>query len=379
MKRLLILLSVALFLAACATDNTEPPAPLVALTPQVQVDEIWSASAGSGSDGELLGLAPAVNGNRVFAASSGGRVSAWSVNNGRRIWITDTDVHIGGGPGVGNNVVAVGSTNGVIVALSANNGHRLWTVNVNSSVLTSPAVADGVVVVRTGDGRLIGLSAEDGHQLWRLSRDVPRLSLRGAAAPVIRRDTVFAGFDDGSLLAVKLHAGRVVWEQTVAVAGGGNDLQRMTDLDGEPVIQYGFVYAVTYQGKLAALTSGSGESLWKIDLSSYNGVSYGDRQLYVSDQKSIVHAINAASGSTVWDNSKMKARALTRPTPFHGTVAMGDLDGYVHFLSQQTGKIVARVRADSAAITAAPVVANDTLLVLSDDGELTAYRFVGAD
>ncbi|HET7588181.1 MAG TPA: outer membrane protein assembly factor BamB [Gammaproteobacteria bacterium] len=376
MKRILVIAAAALALAACgAKDNTEPPAPLVQFAPKVQVNEVWSASVGSGENEMLLGLVPAVDDSRVFGVGRNGQVSAWDVKNGARIWEVDTDFHAGGGPGVGENIVAVGSTEGYVEALSTEDGRQLWKHYVDGAVITAPAVDDGVVVVRTGAGGLFGLSAADGHQLWALSRDVPRLSLRGDAAPVIEGGVVYAGFDDGSLLAVSLQNGQVLWQTVIAQPNGDNELQQLVDLDGRPVAHFGIVYAVTYQGKLAALTASGGQPLWNVPMSSYNGVSYGDSRIYVTDQHSVVHALNAASGDKVWQQPAMRARFLTRPAPFHGTVAVGDLDGYVHFLSQKTGELVARVQADSDRISAAPVVAGDTLLVLSDDGDLVAYRF----
>ncbi|HET7569792.1 MAG TPA: outer membrane protein assembly factor BamB [Gammaproteobacteria bacterium] len=379
MRRLLIVLAAALFLAACgAKDNTEPPAPLVKFTPKVKVSQVWSADAGSGEDGILLGLVPAVDGNSVFVGGRDGSVSAWNVQSGSRLWHTDTGLTVGGGPGVGDHVVVVGSTEGYVEALSADDGHEMWKHYVDSIVIAAPAVGDGVVVVRTGDGHLIGLSAADGHQLWTLSRDVPRLSLRGDATPVIDRGVVYAGFDNGTLLAVSLKDGKVLWEAPIGQPSGENELQQLIDLDGRPVVGLGFVYAVTYHGELAALSATGGQPFWSIPMSSYTGVSYGDEQLYVTDSDSVVHAVNAASGDPAWKQAAMRARSLTRPTPFHGTVAMGDFAGYVHFLSQKSGELVARVQAGSAGISAAPVVAGDTLLVLTDDGELVAYRFPAA-
>ncbi|HET7370069.1 MAG TPA: outer membrane protein assembly factor BamB [Gammaproteobacteria bacterium] len=376
MKKLLVILAAAAALAACGgKDNTEPPAPLVEFAPKIQVTEAWSASVGSGEGEMLLGLVPAVDDSRVFGVGRDGQVSAWSVKTGAQIWQVDTEFHVGGGPGVGAKVVAVGSTEGYVEALSVEDGHLLWKHYVNGAVITAPAVDNGVVVVRTGAGGLFGLSAADGHQLWALSRDVPRLSLRGDATPVIEDGVVYAGFDSGSLLAASLQNGEVLWETVIAEPSGDNELQQLVDLDGQPVAHFGIVYAVTYQGELEALTGRGGQPLWNIPMSSYNGVSYGDSQLYVTDEHSVVHAINAASGASVWEQPAMRARFLTRPTPFHGTVAMGDLAGYVHFLSQKTGELVARVQADSDRISAAPVVAGDTLLVLGDDGELVAYRF----
>ncbi|HET7371020.1 MAG TPA: PQQ-binding-like beta-propeller repeat protein, partial [Gammaproteobacteria bacterium] len=233
MKRILVIAAAALALAACgAKDNTEPPAPLVQFAPKVQVNEVWSASVGSGENEMLLGLVPAVDDSRVFGVGRNGQVSAWDVKNGARIWEVDTDFHAGGGPGVGENIVAVGSTEGYVEALSTEDGRQLWKHYVDGAVITAPAVDDGVVVVRTGAGGLFGLSAADGHQLWALSRDVPRLSLRGDAAPVIEGGVVYAGFDDGSLLAVSLQNGQVLWQTVIAQPNGDNELQQLVDLDG---------------------------------------------------------------------------------------------------------------------------------------------------
>lgn len=379
MKRLLAACAAALLLVACGSqDNTEPPAPLVKFTPKVQVQEVWSADVGAGAGDILLGLVPAVDGGHVYAAGRDGDVSAYDAATGKRIWRTDTKMKLGGGPGVGAKLVAVGSTSGYVQALAADDGRSLWKHFVNGAVIAAPAVSDTVVVVHTGDGHLIGLSAADGHQLWIVSRDVPRLTLRGNGSPVIRGSTVYAGFDDGNLMALKLADGQVQWETPVAVPTGQDELQQMVDLDGEPLISFGIIYAATYQGKLAALTADAGQPLWTAAMSSYNGTSIADGRLFVSDEHGIVHAYNAASGEEEWKQPAMRARTLTRPTPFHGTIAVGDYDGYVHFLSQKTGELVARVRADSERISAAPVVAGDELIVLSDGGELVAYKFPGS-
>lgn len=380
MKRILAILGVALLLAACgAKDNTEPPAPLVEFTPKVKVQEVWSAGIGAGPDDILLGLVPAVDGGRVYTAGRDGEVSAYEVSSGKRLWRTETDLKLGGGPGVGDKLLVVGSTSGYVQALNADDGRKLWKHYVDGAVIAAPAVTNGVAVVRTADGHLVGLSAADGHQLWSVSRDVPRLTLRGNAAPVARGGVIYAGFDNGDLLAVQSRGGQVLWETPVATPSGENELQQLIDLDGRPAVGPGILYAVTYQGKLTALTANGGQPLWAVDMSSYNGVSTAGGRAYVTDEHSVVHALSAAGGEQAWKQAAMRARSLTRPTPFHGTVAVGDFEGYVHFLSQKTGDLVARVQADSARITAAPVVAGDTLLVLSDDGELVAYRFPAAE
>ena len=379
LRRLALLALLSFGLYACTThDNAEPPAPLTKFTPTAKVEQVWTADAGAGTDELLLGLTPADDGGTVYAAGHGGRVSAFTVADGKRKWEVDTDLPLAAGPSAAQGTVVVGASDGTIVALSEDDGHQLWRADVKSEVIAPVALNAEVAVVRTVDGHLFGLSALDGHQLWSVEEDVPKLSLRGTSAPVINGTVVYAGFDTGKLFAYNLDDGHGLWSAQVTVPRGRDELQRLADIDGALALDHSDLYVVTYQGHISDYAAESGQLLWTRDMSSYTGVSVGADRVYVTDSDSVIWALDRATGAPVWKQDVMRARHLTRPTVFGKLIAVGDLDGYVHFLDAATGKLAARVETASDTITAAPLVVGDTLIVQNDDGNLYAYRTAGS-
>jgi outer membrane protein assembly factor BamB len=373
-KQLVAVVSMVLLLAACASSNVEPPAPLVKFTPQVKVKRVWSASVGSADAILRLGIVAASDGTNIYTAARNGDIYSFALANGRRLWKTSSSVPISAGPGVGQGIVVVAGSYGTVLALDAVKGKQLWKVNVDGNVLASPAVGQTAVIVHTTDGHIIALSTASGQKLWSVSRDVPNLTLRGASPPVISGDLVLQGLDDGQLLALNLADGSQRWLATASSPTGSNDLSRLVDLDGVLAVDSDDVYAVNYQGRLVEVARDSGQILWGREMSSYTGVSEDDTQVYMTDVHSAVWALDKNTGAPVWTQPAMRARDLTLPVPYMNTVVAGDLQGYLHFLSKKDGSIVARVSLGGDPFLAPPIVVNGLLVVLSTGGDLAAYK-----
>jgi len=373
-KQLIALTSLALLLAACASSNVEPPAPLVKFTPKVKVEKVWSASVGSADAILRLGIVAASDGTNVYTAAHDGDVYAFALQDGRRRWTVSTKLSISAGPGVGQGMVVVGSSDGTLLALNAVNGKQLWKTNVSGSILASPAVDQTAVVVDTTDGHIIALSPASGVKLWSVSREAPNLSLRGASPTVINGNMVLQGLDSGKLLALNLADGTQRWLATVSAPTGNNDLSRLVDLDGVLAVGNDDIYAVNYQGRVVEMARDSGQILWTREMSSYTGVSEGAAHIYVADMHGSVWSLDKSTGVPAWTQPAMRARDLTLPVPYLDTVVAGDLEGYLHFLSKSDGSIVARVRLGSDPILAPPIVVNGLLVVLTTGGDLAAYK-----
>jgi len=340
----------------------------------LQVKILWDTDTGSGTDNLRLRLIPRVDGGRVYAADSDGQVQAFDSLTGERIWGVDLDLPLSGGPGSGDGLVLLGTTDGEVVALNAENGEQLWKAQVSSEVLSVPAAESGVVVVHSIDGKLVGLSTADGKPLWLYSRKVPVLTLRGSSSPVINGGVVYTGFAGGKLVAVDLQKGFVQWEVSITAPSGRSELERMVDIDGDPFISDGTVYVATYQGELAAVSEYSGTLLWRRKLSSYSGIDADWRNLYVSDDAGNVWGINPVNGAAMWKQDKLLNRRLSAPAVIDGYVVVGDYEGYLHWLSHDDGKMVARTRIGSAAITSPPVMSDGVVYVFGDGGALAAVQ-----
>ena len=354
-------------------DEDEPaPAKLEAFEPTTQIKKLWSRRAASGEGGQHLKLRTVLAGGQIFAAGHDGDVAAHDPFTGALLWETDTDIPISGGPGAGFGLVVAGSSAGDVVALAGEDGAVAWRAQVTSEVLSAPAVGERIVAVRTVDGKLFGLDAATGERRWVYDRTVPILTLRGTGAPVIVGDVVLAGFDSGHLAALSLADGRLLWDFQVATPTGSTELERLADMDADPVVSDGVVYAVTFQGRVAALDLRTGQPLWQRDLSSHAGIGIGQRLLYVTDDQSHVWAFDRSTGSSLWRQDGLELRRVTRPVEFGDHVVVADFEGHVHWLRIDDGKFAARTRVGGSSVLAPPVTNLTALYVLGESGTLTA-------
>jgi len=379
-RRIAVIL-LAVLLGGCSTisgwfggeDNTVPPAKLEDIKDPVRLKELWSRDIGVGYDKQSVNLVPTVTGSYVLAADRDGRVVELSAETGKELWETRTKAPVSAGPGAGEGLVLVGASDAEVIALRIEDGSIAWRTRVSSEVLSVPRVDLGVVVIQSADGAITGLSASDGHQLWVSDHSVPVLTLRGTSSPAVERGAIVAGFGNGKVIAMTTANGYQVWETSIAIPKGRTEIDRLVDVDANPIIVGDTVYVVSFQGKLAIIDLRSGNLGWSRDMSSYAGLGVDFSQVYVTDEDSKVWALSRDNGASVWKQEKLHNRALTAPTPFRNYVAVGDFEGYVHLLSSYDGSIVGRVRVDSKGIAARPVVIDDVLYVYGKSGTVAAY------
>jgi len=316
---------------------------------------------------------PASADGQIVIADRKGRVLALNALTGKENWEVKTRVPVSAGPGVGEGLVLLGTSDAEVLALDAADGSKRWVAAVSSEVLAVPQIDLGRVIVQTVDGNVTALDAESGAQLWIYDRSVPVLTLRGTSTPAVEHGLVVAGFANGKLVALSAEKGFVGWETNIAIPQGRSELERIVDIDGDPIIVGTAVYVTTYQGRIAVIDLQTGNPGWKRDMSSYVGLGVDFSQVYVTDAQSHVWALSRSTGATVWRTEKLANRHLTAPEPYKDYIAVADYDGYVHLLSRYDGRIVARARVDSDPVRARPLVIDDILYVYSTDGKLSAY------
>lgn len=353
-------------------DSVDPslkPAPLPAFAPTAAATIAWKAEVGEAGDSVFF---PGIAAGGVQAASRKGTVARFDAA-GAPGWKAEAGQALSAGVGVGEGLVLVGTPKGEVLAFDGD-GQLKWKASVRGELLAPPAAGDGVVVVRTADSRLFGLSPADGQRKWVYQRPNPSLTVRSAAGVVIYRGAVFAGFAGGKLAALNAVNGAVGWEAAVALPKGTTELERVTDITSTPVLDDRKVCAVAFQGRIACMDVLRGGVLWARDLSSHAGLAMDRRYLYVTDDKGAVHAFDAERGASVWKQDKLFARRVTAPQVVGAWVAVGDLEGYVHFLSAEDGSFAARVATDGSAIAAAPARIDDKILVQTRKGGLFAIN-----
>jgi outer membrane protein assembly factor BamB len=376
---------VALALAGCSTTWTwsdvipkipppsfgwlfgksNKPGPLPPLTAQVTPQLNWQVNVGKAAPG----LAPAITPNSVYAAASDGSLVRVDSATGRQVWRISVGHKLSAGPGADDEHVVVGTDKGELFAFDAN-GKAAWTAQVSSEVIAPPRIADGMVIVFSGDGRIYGLSAVDGRTKWLHQRSNPALTIRNTAGGVTSRGGVFAGTPGGHLLALDVTTGSVGWDATVASPKGATELERIADITSLPLVEQSQVCAVAYQGRVACFDILRGNLLWSRDMSSLGGLTGDDKYLYITDDKSAVHALDKTSGASVWKQEALAARRIGGPQLIGDFVGVVDVEGYLHLLSRTDGAYVGRLATDGQPATTQPSLMAGSGLWLSDAGTL---------
>ncbi|MET0088510.1 MAG: outer membrane protein assembly factor BamB [Candidatus Thiodiazotropha sp.] len=354
-------------------DNADPPAELVELQNSLKIETLWDDGF-EGAEGAQLKLKPAYKDGVLYLAEPSGGVYAVDAENGKTLWSVDLETPLSGGPGVGEGLVALGSLEADLIVLDAADGSERWRQRVGSEVLSTPAIRGGYVVCRTADGGVAAYTADAGERRWLYDRSVPVLSLRGDSSPVIGESRVIAGFAGGKLIGLSLDAGLVTWEAEISVPQGRTELERVVDIDADPKLVEGTVYVAAFQGDVAAVSESSGVVLWRRKLSSHAGLDASWRNLFVTDANDHVWALDTSNGAALWQQKELHARRLTAPAMVGEYLVVGDLEGYVHWLSQDDGRQLARIKVGSDPIRYKPLVVYDVVYILDEGGTLTALQ-----
>jgi outer membrane protein assembly factor BamB len=381
LRSTLLLLALA-FSIACSSnsskDDITKPMDLVDFEPTVSMDRLWSRDVGKGQGKKFNRLEAAIDGDMIFAVGADGELVALDRMSGDKLWAVDLDAEVTGGVGAAEGMLLVGTSSGRVFALYQDDGEEMWQSRVGGEVLAPPASDGEVVVVQTLNGKLVGLNAINGEKMWEYSSQLPVLTLRGTAAPVIEAGAVFAGFASGKLVSLDADSGIVRWEGRVALAQGESEIERVVDIDGRPLLLSNALYAVSYQGRIAAFDPANGRPLWYQEASSHVGLAEGFGNVYYADEKGALVAVDQDDGSLRWINEDLGYRNLSAPVAFNNYVAVADYEGYVHLLDQIDGKLVARVKVGSGGVRAPLLASGDVVYAYGNKGKLAAWQLRGS-
>ncbi len=375
LTRLAAFLALAL-LAGCSSLNPfsqkaprNNPAPLTSFKATMQVRTVWANRIGNS---ESYLFSPALVADKLYVASADGTVACIDISNGKILWRISAAKGLTAGVGSDGKTVVVAASDGQVLAFDAANGKNLWKAQASSEILSAPAVGRGKVIVRSLDNRIIALDSENGTRRWFVQRPSPALALRAAPGIVIADDNAYIALPAGRMIALALSNGATRWDAAVVEPRGATELERVVDVSGTPVIAGREICATSYQGRLVCADIANGAMRWARELSAEVGPGVDERFVFAADEKGNLNAFARASGASQWRNSALTWRRLSAPVSFGRSVAVGDVDGYVHFLSREDGAMLARVSTDGSAIRSAPIVAGSKLIIQTQAGQILA-------
>lgn len=380
--RLPVLLLGTALLAGCGTisgwfdreDAATAPAPLTEYAPTVAVAHLWTAGVGDGEARTGTRAGPAIADGRVYATGLDGGVRAFDLQTGAEVWHVPAEgLRLAAGPGAGDGLVVAGGLDGEVLALDAATGAERWRGEVAAEVTAPPAIGQGAVLVRSNDGRITAFDAASGERRWFWSPQAPALTVRGADAPVLGPGYVFAGNDDGTIAALALQDGRVLWTLPVAQQEGRSELERLADVDGMPVLDGTTLYASSYREQTMAIDAPSGQPMWEQQHGSAARIGVGPDKVVVADRNGVVWGLDKATGSASWQQDALARRNLGGVAVLGDHAVVGDFEGYLHWLQLSDGALAARVDAGEA-IRGTPRVADGVLVVQDVEGRVSAYR-----
>ncbi|CAN5406037.1 outer membrane protein assembly factor BamB [soil metagenome] len=354
------------FAAKAAPRN--PPAALVEIKTTLGVRTAWSTSIGSAG---AYTFSPAVAEHNLFVAAADGAISRIDIPSGRSLWRINAGVRLTAGVGSDGNTVAVAGEKGSVLAFDGS-GKLRWTAQTSSEVLSAPAVGQGLVIVRSLDNRIVAFDAETGARRWTVQRNTPSLTLRTAPGITIADSSVYVALPGGRLLALALSNGGQRWEVAVGDPRGATELERIADISGAPMSWARDICAVAYQGRVGCFDTVSGNLRWAKTFSSDAGIGIDERFVFAPDEHGVLTAFTRESGASVWRNTQLSNRRLSAPVSYGRAVAVGDGQGFVHFLSREDGAMLARLSIDASPVITAPLIDGAFLIFQTQAGTVVA-------
>ena len=363
---LLAVAALLALLAGCAADKPKPK-PLEPVTAKIAGRQVWSAKL----DSVKFPLSVVSRDGQFVVAGSDGTLMGLDAQSGRQLWRVSAGAELSAGVGSDGRFHAVVTADNRLVTFDG--AREAWRVQLNSRVSTAPLVAGERVFVMGVDRAVHAYDALDGKKLWTLQRPGEALTLLHIGVLTAYKDTLVAG-QGPRLAGIDPVRGTIRWEVPVGTPRGTNEVERLADLIG-PALRLGNrLCARSFQAAVGCVDADSGRLLWSRNIGGVNAIG-GDEELIAgADGSDRIVAWKAANGETAWTSERFALRRLSAPAAAGPAVVFGDFEGYLHFLDRKDGQPLLRLATDGSQVVGKPVLSGSTLLVVTRNGGLFAFR-----
>lgn len=350
---------------------------------------VWTQGISGDTKRARLAASPVIGGGMLFAMDTQGLVHAYDATSGSPRWSTSFSIRgdgassvFGGGASYDGGKVYITTGVGEVAALDAKDGHQLWKVKPAGPLRGSPTIAFDSVYVMTQDNQLISLNAPDGALLWKESGSNGLSGIFGVAAPTVGQGSVIAGYSTGELVAYRYENGRTLWSDALARTSLSTSVGALTDIDADPIIDGGKVYALGQGGRMAAYELVTGQRIWELNLAGISTPAIAGQWIFTLTDEAKLLCIARNNGKVRWSVQLDRFKNLKKkkgPIFWTGPVLAGDrlwianTEGQLMSASVTDGSVSLYGKIANS-ISLAPVVANNTLYVLDDAGRISAFK-----
>lgn len=353
------------------------PVKLVQIAQPISVlQPVFSTDVGNkkASKKDPLDLQVGYANGQIVTASRGGDLTGFN-SAGERVWSVQAGDQITGGVALDalSQTAIVSTRNGQIMAFDSTTGAKRWQQQLSGTVLTSALITNNRVILSANDGFLHGLSLQTGLPVWQFATQVPAISVRGSAAPtLLDNKTALLATADGRLHAVTTDSGLPQWSRRVGVGTGSSEVERMSDVDGTPIVDKNQLFAVSYSGQLLGIDLASRQVMFVKEMASLKALAVNNQQVIATSLDGKVAAYDRNTGEMLWESEELAYRHLTNPVMIGNYIAVGDLDGVVHLFDPASGKIVSRVETKGA--LSSLQVQGSRLMTQSTSGQVAIWQ-----
>lgn len=326
----------------------------------------WTFEAGPGG----IGFQPLVVGDSVVVAGRNGVVARLDAASGRAIWRTELGKPLIAGAGSDGEVTVVAARDGSLIALDRE-GKQKWSSPAGAEIVTVPAVGLGLAIVRGSDNRVSAWELDTGKRRWTFERQPPALVLRQTASIAMDTGSAYVGLPGGRLVALSLQNGALRWEAAIGLPRGSNEIERIADIVGSPLISGREVCAAAWRGRIGCLDTSTGRAAWGRDFAAAAGIDLDSREVVAVDADGGVQAFSR-SGASLWRQEGLKRRQPSAPLLTGSHVVVGDSLGLLHVLSRDDGALQARLATDGSPLVGAPVLWRNLAIAQTTGGTLYA-------
>lgn len=354
-------------------SSTKPKLPpLPALTGHNQLSMLWRANV----DEMGQGFAPSMLEGKLFVATRSGLIIAFDQNSGERRFEYRHRKGFSSGVSSFEGQLYAGSSDGFLLAWDQHGSLR-WSTYLGAEAVSVPAAGAGIVVVRTSDNRIQALDIDKGQARWSIARQSPPLVLRSTNTAVIQGQTVFVGLPGGRMMAVNAPTGQAIWEVAVSSPRGTTEIERLSDVLGQPIVDGGEVLAASFQGKLSSFDRQNGQLRWARDFTAVGGLAADTTQVIAVDDRGQIQSFSR-SGAPQWKQDALRGRRLSAPALSQRLGLVADEEGMLHAVGRDQGHLLGRLSVASKQLVCAPLVNQQQGWTLAADGSVACFRMTHA-